>query len=107
MVLPSATSPLRCVYAAVARVFRENGKNVKGYSAGKLAGPHLAVLRVTSPYLLYESSGIGFCCPSYPIWNQTDSHSDIKKQNDEGESVETKQHGEWRIKERAEAGASP
>lgn len=33
MVLPSSTSPLRRVYAAVARVLRENGKNVKLYSA--------------------------------------------------------------------------
>ncbi len=34
LVLPSATSPLRRVYAAVARVLRENGKNVKLYAAG-------------------------------------------------------------------------
>ncbi len=33
MVIPSPTSPLRCVYAAVARVLRENGKHVKLYSA--------------------------------------------------------------------------
>ncbi len=32
LVLPSATSPLRRVYAAVARVLRENGKTVKLYS---------------------------------------------------------------------------
>jgi len=31
-VLPAPTSPLRRVYAAVARVLRENGKNVKLYS---------------------------------------------------------------------------
>jgi hypothetical protein len=33
LVLPSPTSPLRRVYAAVARMLRENGKNVKLYSA--------------------------------------------------------------------------
>jgi hypothetical protein len=33
LVLPSATSPLRRVYAAIARVLRENGKSVKLYSA--------------------------------------------------------------------------
>ncbi len=32
LVLPSPTSPLRHVYAAVARVLRENGKNVRLYS---------------------------------------------------------------------------
>jgi len=32
LVLPAPTSPLRRVYAAVARVLRENGKNVKLYS---------------------------------------------------------------------------
>ncbi len=34
LVLPSPTSPLRRVYAAVARVLRENGKSVKLYSPG-------------------------------------------------------------------------
>ncbi len=33
MVLPSSSSPLRRVYAAVARVLRENGKNVNLYPA--------------------------------------------------------------------------
>jgi hypothetical protein len=33
LVLPSATSPLRRVYAAVARVLREDGKNVQVYAA--------------------------------------------------------------------------
>ncbi len=33
LVLPSPTSPLRRVYAAVARVLRENGRNVKLYPA--------------------------------------------------------------------------
>jgi hypothetical protein len=32
LVLSSPTSPLRRVYVAVARVLRENGKNVKLYS---------------------------------------------------------------------------
>ncbi len=32
LVLPSPTSPLRRVYAAVARVLRENGKSVKLFS---------------------------------------------------------------------------
>ncbi len=32
LVLPSSASSLRRVYAAVARVLRENGKNVKLYS---------------------------------------------------------------------------
>jgi hypothetical protein len=32
LVLPSATSPLRRIYAAVARVLRENGKRVKLYA---------------------------------------------------------------------------
>ncbi len=31
LVLPSATSPLRHVYGAIARVLREKGKNVKVY----------------------------------------------------------------------------
>ena len=34
LVLPSATSPLRRVYAAIALVLREKGKSVKLYSAG-------------------------------------------------------------------------
>jgi flavorubredoxin len=34
MVLPAPTSPLRRVYAAVARALRENGKTVRLYSAG-------------------------------------------------------------------------
>jgi len=38
LVLPSTTSPLRRVYAAVARVLRENGKNVKLYAAGWVVG---------------------------------------------------------------------
>jgi hypothetical protein len=33
MVLPSPTSPLRSVYAAIARVLRAQGKTVKLYSA--------------------------------------------------------------------------
>jgi len=33
LVLPAPTSPLRRVYAAVARVFREHGKKVKLYAA--------------------------------------------------------------------------
>ncbi len=33
LVLPSLSSPLRRVYAAVARVLRENGKSVKLYSS--------------------------------------------------------------------------
>ncbi len=32
LVLPASASPLRRVYAAVARVLRENGRNVKLYS---------------------------------------------------------------------------
>ncbi len=32
LVLPSPTSPLRRVYAAIARVLRDNGKSVKLYS---------------------------------------------------------------------------
>ncbi len=35
LVLPASASALRRVYAAVARVLRENGKNVKLYTLGR------------------------------------------------------------------------